>query len=734
MAAFQGRGGAGSAPEPRALHGRRRRSGGAPPAALAGALLLALAAGAGPARLAAQGPAVLFGRVSDEAGLPVAGALVRLDGTGLEASAAADGRYRIGGLRAGRFRLVADAPSFRTRVIEVSIPRDGESLRVDVRLAAEPLRMAEVLTQVERPRRETDGSWTLTREDLARAGSLARALARVPGVFVKEYGAGGPQEVSIRGGSPDQTLLLWDAEPLLAPAGGAVDLRTLPWGAIDSVEVISVGASSRYGPGALAGVVRVHPATAAAGAPHSLGGAAVVSSLGSRGASARVALTAGRAALAGQAGAREFDDGFGERENAGGNERDAALSLALPGTGVALAASLFDAERGAPGPVYDPTPEAQTDSRRGLAGLTLERVWGSWSLRGQAGFQAARASYADPARPALAAESRETAFSLRAGAARDLAEHRLEAGLAARRQSAHGTGLGDGAARDELGLYVSDRWRAPGALGLTLSPAVRRDRLAVADRDEPDAVADHREDVFLSPSLAAALELGKGLALRAQAGRSFRYPDLQDLFFLPGVGVRSNPRLREERSRDLELAADWSPTAALRASAAVFDRRIDGAIVWLPDFQFVWSPRNLPRALARGVELAASWRPRGSWELNGTYSYAPSRFDFPGNHNPLPYRPAHLGRLEVAGGVGPLRSALEARLTGRRYPNLAGTNALEGYVLVDWSVEWRLDVASDTRVALELELENLLDRDYDVVFGFSGAGRAVAASVRVEPR
>ncbi|HEY7460598.1 MAG TPA: TonB-dependent receptor [Gemmatimonadota bacterium] len=694
---------------------------------------MVLAAGALPARLAAQGPAALFGRVSDEAGLPVAGALVRLEGTGLEAAADAEGRYRIAGLRPGRFRLVADAPSFRTRVTEVSIPRDGESLRIDVRLAAEPLRMAEVLTQVERPRRETEGRWTLTREDLERAGSLARALARVPGVFVKEYGAGGPQEVSIRGGSPDQTLLLWDEEPLLAPAGGAVDLRTLPWGAIDSVQVIAVGASSRYGPGALAGVVRVHPATAA-DAPHSLGGGAVVSSLGSRGASGRVAVTSGGAAFTGQAGVREFDDSFGERENAGGDERDAAFSLALAGTGVGLATSLFDAERGAPGPVYDPTPEAQTDSRRGIAGLTLERAWGSWSLRGQAGFQAARASYEDAARPALAAESRETAFSLRAGATRELAAHRLEAGLAARRLSAHGTGLGEGASREELGLYVSDRWRAPGALGLTLSPALRLDRLALTDRDEPDVVAEDREDIFLSPSLAAALELGKGFALRAQAGRSFRYPDLQDLFFLPGVGVRSNPRLREERSRDVELAADWSPTPALRASAAVFDRRIDGAIVWLPDFQFVWSPRNLPRAVAHGVELAASWRPHGSWELNGTYAYAPSRFDFAGNHNPLPYRPAHLGRLEVAGGAGPLRSALEARLTGRRYPNLAGTNALEGYVLVDWSVEWRLDVPSDMRVALELDLENMLDRDYDVVFGFPGAGRSVAASVRVEPR
>jgi outer membrane receptor protein involved in Fe transport len=282
-----------------------------------------------------------------------------------------------------------------------------------------------------------------------------------------------------------------------------------------------------------------------------------------------------------------------------------------------------------------------------------------------------------------------------------------------------------------------------------ISPAVRLDRIGVragsvadsspADDSETSAGGidpgpGDRADLFLSPSLALALEPGGGLTLRAQAGRSFRYPEFQNLFFLSGLGVRSNSALREERSRDLELAAEWSPAPGLRASAAVFDRRIDGAIVWLPDFQFIWSPRNLSRAVVRGLELAASWRPLGGWELNGSYSYAPSRFDFRGNHNPMPYRPAHLGRLEVAGVAGPLRSALEARLTGRRYPNVAGTNALEGYVLTDWSLEWRRDLAGDAWLGLELRLENLLDRDYDVVFGFPGAGRGLRLSLRYEPR
>jgi outer membrane cobalamin receptor len=65
---------------------------------------------------------------------------------------------------------------------------------------------------------------------------------------------------------------------------------------------------------------------------------------------------------------------------------------------------------------------------------------------------------------------------------------------------------------------------------------------------------------------------------------------------------------------------------------------------------------------------------------------------------------------------------------------VAGTNGLDGYILADWSVEWRRELTRDTRVAVELTIENLFDRSYEVVYGFPGAGRGLGVSLRYEPR
>jgi outer membrane receptor protein involved in Fe transport len=52
--------------------------------------------------------------------------------------------------------------------------------------------------------------------------------------------------------------------------------------------------------------------------------------------------------------------------------------------------------------------------------------------------------------------------------------------------------------------------------------------------------------------------------------------------------------------------------------------------------------------------------------------------------------------------------------------------------VADWSAEWRGELAGRA-VALGLRVENLLDRRYDVVFGFPEGGRSVSASVRYGP-
>lgn len=121
-------------------------------------------------------------------------------------------------------------------------------------------------------------------------------------------------------------------------------------------------------------------------------------------------------------------------------------------------------------------------------------------------------------------------------------------------------------------------------------------------------------------------EVGNVVA-KASVSRNFRYPSLNDLYFLPG----GNPDLKHESgwSYDVGLAAATQSSAmALEGSLTWFDSYVDDWIIWLPTTKGFFSPRNLKSVHAYGVELSgsASIRLGAEWLLgvDGTYSWTPS--------------------------------------------------------------------------------------------------------------
>ncbi|MDE6380234.1 MAG: TonB-dependent receptor [Muribaculaceae bacterium] len=119
-----------------------------------------------------------------------------------------------------------------------------------------------------------------------------------------------------------------------------------------------------------------------------------------------------------------------------------------------------------------------------------------------------------------------------------------------------------------------------------------------------------------------------GLTLKASGSRNYRYPSLNDLYFMPG----GNPDLRNERgwTYDCGFAFEASQNRLFSAglSATWFDSRIDDWIIWLPTVKGFFSPRNVKDVHAYGVELKgdASLTPGSDWkfDLNASYSWTPS--------------------------------------------------------------------------------------------------------------
>ena len=87
---------------------------------------------------------------------------------------------------------------------------------------------------------------------------VADVLREVPGVQVTQSGSpGSVTDVSIRGATPSQTLVLIDGVEVNAGATGSFDLANLTTDNLDRVEVLRGAGGSLYGSQAIGGVVNV---------------------------------------------------------------------------------------------------------------------------------------------------------------------------------------------------------------------------------------------------------------------------------------------------------------------------------------------------------------------------------------------------------------------------------------------------------------------------------------------
>lgn len=169
--------------------------------------------------------------------------------------------------------------------------------------------------------------------------------------------------------------------------------------------------------------------------------------------------------------------------------------------------------------------------------------------------------------------------------------------------------------RIELSASASARWQPVDRLGLS---AVVRE----------DIYGDRRAPLIPAFFIDGFVSRKGNVMLKASVSRNYRFPTLNDLYFLPG----GNPELKNEHGftydAGISFATGKDGVFSLGGSANWFDSRIGDWIIWLPTVKGFFSPRNVKKVRAYGVELKAdlSMQPFRGWfiDLNGSYSWTPS--------------------------------------------------------------------------------------------------------------
>jgi outer membrane cobalamin receptor len=278
-----------------------------------------------------------------------------------------------------------------------------------------------------------------------------------------------------------------------------------------------------------------------------------------------------------------------------------------------------------------------------------------------------------------------------------------------------------------VGVYLRTGL-APLSAGRSSASNVRLDLAVRADRDGIGRSWRASHDATLLYSVHRT-------RVRVSHRSSFSPPSLGDQFFREGVAVEPNPDLRAERvPGEIEIGGDVSGSAGgidFELGAEAYTGDLDDMIVWLPDFRFVWSPRNIDVHRSGGAVWGEISVPARGLRLSGQISRDRVTYDRPGSESvQVVYRPRHSASLSADWTSSWLSLHLAARYLGLRYPVAAPLNALAGFWSFELSASHRWQW-SGWQIQPSLRLERLFDSKNTLIFAYPDPGRTASVEVRL---
>ena len=169
--------------------------------------------------------------------------------------------------------------------------------------------------------------------------------------------------------------------------------------------------------------------------------------------------------------------------------------------------------------------------------------------------------------------------------------------------------------RPELSGSLSAKWRPIDRLGLSI--VIREEMFG-----------EEWTPIIPALFLDGVLSKRGNIIAKASLSRNYRFPTLNDLYFLPG----GNPDLKKESGWTydvgLSFAVGKEGIYSLSGSATWFESFIKDWIIWLPTTKGFFSPDNIKDVHAYGIEVKADLNVAITKELqlglNGTFSWTPS--------------------------------------------------------------------------------------------------------------
>ncbi|PPT20054.1 TonB-dependent vitamin B12 receptor [Xanthomonas arboricola] len=554
--------------------------------------------------------------------------------------------------------------------------------------------------------------------------SLQDLLRGEAGVSLANNGGPGkPTSLFLRGTESDQVVVLIDGVRIGSATSGGAALQDLPIEQIERIEIVRGPFSSLYGSEALGGVIQIF----------------------TRRPQGRFVPTF--SAAAGSDNARRYSAGLagrseGDLSESGGWYSANAVHDETDGINAYLDTSSSD---------YDPDRDGyRNDSLSVQGGWRFNRQW-------------------DADVHALRAQSRNeydgSAFggNLSKGVQQAVGGRVRYAPTGAVKLTASVGSSSDFSDAYYDGAYLStyDTRRKQGALQADIAAGAglftvgfdwQRDAIASSDNYDADSRIDRAafaqwQQSFGAQSLQASLrrndssqfggkttgsllwgwDVAEHLRLTASYGTAFKAPTFNELYY-PDFG---NPLLGPETSKSAELGLRGSYGWGTWTLSA-FQTRIDDLIAYdasLVDAAYPFGqPNNIDQARIRGVEAGYDTELAG-WTVRSALTWLQPQADGEVNNgNWLPRRARQSGRIDADRSFGAFGVGASLFGSGKRFDDLANTEQLAGYGLLDLRVSYA--VTADWKVSLTAN--NVFDRQYETARWYAQPGRNYLLTLRYQ--
>ncbi len=561
------------------------------------------------------------------------------------------------------------------------------------------------------------------------AHSIAELLESVAGVDIRQRGAEGSQaDLSIRGSTFEQTLVLVDGMPLGDPQTGHHSLDIpLPLDAIERIEILAGQSSRMHGPAAIGGVVNIITRQQASPSVQLAGDAGSFNRFAtSATAACSLGLTTHRVSLA-----KSTSDGY--RYNSAYDD-EAASYVAAASLGrmrLGLLGGYLDKTFGANGFYSDAFPDQWEHTTTMLTALNGELGIGPFTLRPSARWRQHYDDFMlDRDQPQLY-RNRTTTDVFGGGVQSSLLWRlgELGVGVDATAELLSSDDLGD-RTRYRGGIYLDQRfelWQRR----ITLTPGATLYYCT-------------GQNWKLLPGLDVGIRLGKGVNLFATIDYSFRVPTFTELYYNSPRSNLGDPDLVAEKSLSIEGGVRYTGSG-VGVTVSGFGRNTRDQIDWVRwSGTGTWQAANVDEVTAGGGEAAASLR------LPGWLAGDPVRLEVSYAFVDEARRASHLAADYVAAQGMPATAADTLTLQYkygsdylRHKLSLAVDHPVLAKLRINWCVRYELREGSNSgailldsrayvnlkRFSLFAEVTNLFDEYYRDMGQIPMPGRAYRAGV-----